>query len=259
MHIDSATVQNPVPTTVLPFTSALNNQEYRLFVSLPASYEESDQRYPVLYVLDGNGLYSLVKQIAELLTAPIREIPELIIVGVGYPLPTYAHTATIRGRDLTFEPFTPKPESKYPWGETGGAMTFLKVLIEEILPYIEGKYRANTADRGLIGWSLSGGFVHRALFLHPGLFSRAVVIDSFDDEAERFAEQPGCAVPAKHLFFGYASESATPENEAQLSRHIEVVNGLGTRAKAHKFEGETHFTVVPAAISRGLREVYAGP
>lgn len=259
MDTDSATVQNPVPTTVLPFTSTLNGQEYRLFFSLPASYEESDQRYPVLYVLDGNGLYALVKQITELVPAPIREIPELIIVGVGYPLPTYAHTAKIRGRDLTFEPFTPQPDDHYPWGETGGAMTFLKTLTEEILPFIEGKYRTNPADRGLIGWSLSGGFAHRAIFLHPGLFSRVVMIDSFDEEAERLAEQPGCAAPVQRLFFGYASESATPENEAQLSRHIEVVNGLGTRAKAHKFEGETHFTVVPAAISRGLREVYAEP
>lgn len=260
MEIDSATIQNPVPTTVLSLTSPVNGQEYRLFISLPASYEESDRQYPVLYVFDGNGLYSLVKQISEMVAIPSpREIPELIIVGVGYPVPTYVHTVALRGRDLTFEQFTPDPKSSYPWGETGGGKEFLKVLTEEILPLIEGKYRANPADRGLIGWSMSGAFAHRTIFLHPGLFSRAVVIDSFDAEATRLAAQPGNTRPAKHLFFGYAGDGVSPEDEAELHSHLEAVKALGVRAKGHKFEGENHFSVVPAVISRGLREVYAEP
>lgn len=260
MEIDSATIRNPVPTTVLSLTSPLNGQEYRLFVSLPASYEQSEQPYPVLYVLDGNGLFSLVRQISEMagVLSP-SEVPELIIVGVGYPLPTYVHTAAIRGRDLTFEQFTPAPQSRYPWGETGGGKAFLKVLTEEILPFIEGKYRANPADRGLIGWSLSGGFTHRTIFLHPGLFSRAVIIDAFNTAAKQLAEQPECTLPARHLFFGYAGDGVSPEEEAELHSHIEAVKALGARAKGHKFEGENHFSVVPAVISRGLREVYAEP
>lgn len=258
MDSDSATVQNPVPTTVLSFTSALNNQEYRLFVSLPASYEDSEQRYPVLYVLDGNALFSLVRQISEMMgVLSPREVPELIIVGVGYPLPTYAQTATIRGRDLTFEQFIPDPQSSYPWGETGGGKAFLEVLTEEILPFIDGKYRTAPADRGLIGWSMSGAFAHRTIFLHPGLFSRAVAIDSFDTEATRLAAQPGSTLPIKHLFFGYAGDSVSPEDEAELHSHLEVVKALGVRAKGHKFEGENHFSVVPAVISRGLRMIYA--
>jgi predicted alpha/beta superfamily hydrolase len=260
MDADSATVQNPVPTTVLSLTSTQNGQEYRLFVSLPASYELSEQSYPTLYVLDGNGLFSMVRQIIEMVAIPSpRKVPELIIVGIGYPVSTYMDTLQLRGRDLTYEQFTPEPDNAYPWGETGGGMTFLKVLNEEILPFIDRKYRTNTQDRGLIGWSLGGGFAHRAIYLHPGLFSRVVNIDGYDKEAECFAQQPGQAAPTKHLFIGFSSISINPDDTAMLNSHIEAVKASGVQAKGHIFEGETHFSVVPSVISRGLREVYAEP
>lgn len=260
MDIDSATVQNPVPTTVLPFTSALNNQEYRLFVSLPASYEESDQRYPVLYVLDGNALFSMVRQIAEMVSIPSpRPIPELIIVGIGYPVPAYTDTLQLRGFDLTYEQFTPPPDHPYPWGKTGGGMAFLKVLTEEIMPMIDRQYRTDRADQGLVGWSRAGGFAHRAIYLCPGVFSRLIIIDGWDEEAEKHALQSGQTAPTKHLFIGFANTPSDPDDEARLNRHIETVKASGVNAKGHIFDGEDHFSVVPVVISRGLRKVYAAP
>lgn len=260
MEIDSATVQNPVPSIVLPLTSALNGQEYRLFVSLPASYENSRQSYPVLYILDGNALFSLVRQIAEIVSIPSpRPVPELIIVGIGYPVPTYADTLQLRGFDLTYEQFTPPPGHTYPWGKTGGGRTFIKVLTEEIMPMIDRQYRTDRADRGLVGWSRGGGFAHRAIYLCPGVFSRLIVIDGWDDEAEKYALQQGQTAPTRHFFIGFASIPGNADDNARFNSHIEAVKASGVNARGHVFDGEDHFSVVPVVISRGLREVYAEP
>ncbi len=36
------------------FKSALNGNDYELFVFLPADYDKTTEKYPVLYLLDGN-------------------------------------------------------------------------------------------------------------------------------------------------------------------------------------------------------------
>lgn len=251
-----ATIANPTPTTVLPLTSAQTGQEYTLFVSLPADYESSGRTYPVLYVLDGNGLFTFTRQTVEVLQIK-KEVPELIIVGVGYPSPTYMDTLQLRGRDLTFEDFKPDPDSTYPWGETGGARAFLDVLTNEIMPLIERTYRIDPQDRGLFGWSMSGDFAHRIIYLCPGLLQRVIVIDAYDEKAAELAELPYLTPPVGRLFLGYADATIPAEWIAPVQRHIEAVKASGARAAMHVFPGENHFSVVPAVISRGLRENYA--
>ena len=83
-----ATISNPTPTEVRAIASTFIDQEYRLFISVPADYATSDKIFPVLYLLDGNATFAIVRQFTELLTA-FGQIPEIIIIGVGYPLDTY--------------------------------------------------------------------------------------------------------------------------------------------------------------------------
>ena len=258
MEIDGATIRNPVPTAILPLKSTENGQQYRLFISIPENYQESGQQYPVLFVLDGNGLYPLVRQIVELFTI-VSAVPDLIIVGIGYPVPTYMDTLQLRGRDFTYELFTPADDDSYPWGATGGGEQFLKVIAGEIIPLIEDKYRIDSQNRSLLGFSLGAEFAHRAIYLYPGLFSKAILIDGFDNQADELALLPDRAAPVERLFIGYSSGLAGDERSKTLATHIEAISTSGTQAKLHIFQGENHFSVLPGAISRGLREVYAAP
>jgi uncharacterized protein len=87
-------VRNPTPTEIRPLSSTYVGQEYRLFISVPASYATSDTVYPVLYLLDGNLTYPLVRPIVEILQVA-EAVPEVILVGIGYPTATYMETATL--------------------------------------------------------------------------------------------------------------------------------------------------------------------
>jgi predicted alpha/beta superfamily hydrolase len=56
-------------------------------------------------------------------------------------------------------------------GRPGEAPLFLRVLSEEILPFIDRTYRT-THDRGLFGFSAGGYFATYVLFTAPDLFDR---------------------------------------------------------------------------------------
>ena len=56
---------------------------FHIFISLPTNYVESDKLYPVLYVLDGDIAFGMAASIARYLQIG-GNIPELIIVGIGY-------------------------------------------------------------------------------------------------------------------------------------------------------------------------------
>jgi len=47
-----------IPNTEVRMLRSSNvGQEYKLFISLPEGYHESDDRYPVLYITDANWLF----------------------------------------------------------------------------------------------------------------------------------------------------------------------------------------------------------
>src|SRR5256714_12256919 len=81
------------------FHSTRTGRDYRLFVSLPESYTASATlSYPVLYVLDGNGFFGLSTETHRLLRLR-AEVPELIIVGIGYPVSSFSETSIPRWLD----------------------------------------------------------------------------------------------------------------------------------------------------------------
>src|SRR5438874_3129723 len=128
------------------FHSKRTGGNYRLFVSLPESYTANDTvRYPVLYVLDGNGFFGLATETHRLLRLR-AEVPELIIVGVGYPVGAFSETSIPRWLD-----YTPSADatadslratqlgSRARSGElrSGGGPQFVAILRNEIIPFVE--------------------------------------------------------------------------------------------------------------------------
>jgi predicted alpha/beta superfamily hydrolase len=65
-----------------------------------AGENNSDKAYAVLYVLDANAVFGTVTETARFL-AMLKEIPEIIIVGISYPIDSFAEAAAFRTRDYT--------------------------------------------------------------------------------------------------------------------------------------------------------------
>lgn len=143
-------------------SSIVAGQEYELHILLPGGYKNSTKKYPVVYLMDSQWDFPLVKSLyGEHYFDGF--IPELIIVGVTWaginPNPD-----SLRARD-----YTPTKENRLP--QSGGADNFLSFMKQELFPFIEANYKADNKGRTLMGCSLGGLFTLYTLFTQPELFT----------------------------------------------------------------------------------------
>ncbi len=142
--------------------SDIVSQDYELHILLPGGYEKSTKQYPVVYLMDAQWDFPLVKSIYGQQYYD-GFIPELIVVGVTWggikPNPD-----SLRLRD-----YTPTNDGRASQG--GQADKFLDFMKKELFPFIESNYRAGSTDRILMGCSLGGLFTLYTLFTQPELFS----------------------------------------------------------------------------------------
>jgi len=148
--------------------SKILNEERILLANLPRGYDETENSYPVLYVLYGGnpqGYFAEAVHIVERLNEAGR-IPDMIIVGVEN---------TDRYRDCL-------PVNRN--GEPGGAGNFLKFFAEELIPFVEQSYR--TKDfRILLGPQAGAAFSLYTLMEDASLFRVAIATNPFWISASR--------------------------------------------------------------------------
>lgn len=154
----------PIPgSEIRTLRSAIvKNQEYELHILLPGDYNQSDKKYPVVYVMDSQWDFPLVKSIYGQQYYD-GFIPELIIVGVTWG-GDHPNPDSLRVRD-----YTPTNDGRQVQG--GGADQFLSFMREELFPFIESNYRALPGNRTLLGCSLGGLLTLYTLFTQPDLFT----------------------------------------------------------------------------------------
>jgi predicted alpha/beta superfamily hydrolase len=179
-HCGSAVAQQPHTLTGdirvhKSFHSTVLNSDRDVLVYLPPGYEAArGKRYSVFYMHDGQNLFDgatsfipgqewRVDETAQSLIAA-GKIEPLIIVGINNA-----------GKDRINE-YTPAEDAKYKMG--GKADLYGRMLIEELKPFIEARYRTKRDARhtGLGGSSL-GGLVSLYLALkHSDVFGRVAVV-----------------------------------------------------------------------------------
>lgn len=142
--------------------SAIVNQEYELHILLPGGYEKSTKKYPVVYLMDSQWDFPLVKSIYGQQYYD-GFIPEMIIVGVTWggvkPNPD-----SLRARDYT-------PTNEKRMIQSGGADKFLSFMKDELFPFIEKNYKADNTGRTLMGCSFGGLITMYAMLTHTEMFN----------------------------------------------------------------------------------------
>jgi predicted alpha/beta superfamily hydrolase len=233
--------------------TARPGDSYRIAVSVPAGYETGEQRFPVVYVLDGDWYFGLAASTARLLEA-VGELPPLITVSIGYG-GTVAEQRARRVRELTPDPVAGLAGS-------GEAAAFLRVLRNDLLPLIERRYRT-TGDRTLVGHSLGGLFATFAVLRTPDLFGR-VIIGSPALRTSGPALVKGLAALhatgplPQRIFLGLAAGDFPPVREDYQSLHAWLKTAPpSVRWTAEEFAGMTHQSVVPSLFARALPWVFS--
>lgn len=257
--------QSALPVTVVRsaqhrLESVTVGDAFVIQVRVPESYAGSEKRYPVLYVLDGDKCFGLAADTADWL-AWAKEAPEIIVVGIAYG----------QGRDDWWQKrsrdFTPTKDASKLWGEwpmAGGAAKFQDFLAGELFPFVESHYRARPDDRAVAGISLGGLFAAFNLFTRPSLFQRYILIAPafvwdnkrlWQYEAEYQARSK--ALPATVFSaVGDEDEPTILTPWAEFSRLVEGRHYAGLRWLTQMYPGESHISVLPGALSRGIRCIY---
>ncbi len=245
-------------TEVKKFQSISVEDDFYIYISLPQSYEATDKAYPVLYILDGDMAFRMAASIARYLQFG-GNIPELIIVGIGYGT-LRKEEGNMRQRD--YSP-TEKSGKK---GITGGAPDFLYFLTDELFPHIDSTYRTDKNDKAVFGYSMAGLFCFYTLFNEPDTFNRYIIGSPYLlwDNAVIFDEEERAAIKFTDLdariFISVGSEESTekyfnPVDELVTLLEEREYDGLILETKV--FDGGTHLICPPEALSYGLISVFS--
>ena len=250
MQDDSGIEANPSPLTILntqsiSLTSIVNGRDYRLMVALPDSYGTSEQTYPVLYLLDPAMSFLSVTEFVRWL-GHWGELPELIVVGIGYPSDDIDDVFSLRDYDYI------RHQDE-----------FIEVISQEIFPLVDSTYRTDSTDRAIVGFSDGGVFALHVLVNRPELFNRYVVIDSGTSEITRlfpnnvtdFRERL-TGLNVKLLVANAGNESAATLNESLINA-LQRQNIEELEASGLYLGNVTHAAALHSGLPAGIQAVYA--
>ena len=278
MEFSQVTLPN---TEVRSLSSSTVDQEFRIYVALPLDYQMATDRYPVIYISDANGIFGLVTETVRTLQL-FQEVPDMVLVGIGYPVNDFRQALSPRTRDLTptkddawIEGLLKLTQGDFTTDGSGGADNFLKFIREELKPFIEANYRIDAEDSSILGHSFGGLFGLYALLHAPNTFKRYIISSPsiwWDREAvfeyEEVHASEHADLPAKvFISAGTLEESMLVPIRGVPARFVTNIQALATRLQnrgyknltltLHVFEDESHVSGPPGAISRGLRVVFS--
>src|SRR4051812_35808636 len=232
--------------------SQVLGEERTVLVCTPAGYARGSERFPVLYMTDGDAHIQHTSATISFLARNAR-MPEMIVVGI---------TNTDRTRDLTPTRVAQPGNQNANFPTSGGADKFLKFIETELIPLVESKYRTQPF-RALAGHSLGGLFAVHALVTKPELFNSYIAVspslqwDNFmmiDRVKEFFKARKELN---RTLFTSLGNEPGDIGDAFGLFRG--VLGGQQVKGfvwEAAKYDDEDHGSVVLRSHYAGLRKVF---
>lgn len=220
--------------------SKILGEQRKIWVHVP---DGANEKYPVVYLLDGDGHFSsVVGMIQQLSTINGNMMcPKMIVIGI---------TNTDRMRDLTTSHISSAPYmDSIMTKTTGGGELFTAFIENELFPHIDSVY-PTAPYRILIGHSLGGLMVINTLVNHTNLFNSYVAIDpSMWWDNEKLLKQTQRVLAekkfeGKSLYLGIANtmeegmDIEKIENDtAEDTQHIRSILALQSAFEKNKQNG----------------------
>ena len=255
--------------------SRLLGKEYKILVALPIGYAESKETYPVLYVLDADLIFGAIAETVRLFAAARKsysiEIPDMIVVGVGYPIES---ARTCYPMDMAkpskyyrarAEDLTPTEDATMEGWPFGGANDFMAFIRDDLKPLINSNYRANPEDSTIYGSSYGGLFALYVLFHRPDTFNRYIALSPsiwYDkkvtlDYESKYANEH-TELPARlFLSVGSLERPIDLQNLQELVQILQKRDYNGLEWASYICEGENHITAWEAATPRAILSVFS--
>lgn len=236
------------------------DQVYQIKVSYPKGYKESDQKYPVLYVLDAEVNFAAVSYIVQRL---IKDglIPEMLVIGIAYAT-DYDTFYSLRSRDLTPTYLrTTRVGNRLATDPTGGAKEFALFLSDELFPLMEETYRIDPANRGIFGHSYGGLFGTYVLLNRPEMFQKYLLLSPslwYDNRlmlSEVLKKEPKFSKTKLYMGSGEL-EGRIDDMQEEFIRSLRRKKPANLTFRSEVLNNETHRTIFGRGLTNGLRYLY---
>ncbi|WP_235432876.1 alpha/beta hydrolase [Janthinobacterium sp. KBS0711] len=249
-------------------------RDYQLYVALPDSYRQGTKRYPVLFVVDANYSFAIVRNIAQRLNKHAG-MEEVIVVGLSYA----NGDGGVYSRRRDYTPTTPRKHdyrSDMPGRQPafGEAKAYGQFISGEVFPFIASNYRVDMQRKVFIGHSYGSLLGLQFLLTEPRTFEHYILGSPslWYDAGVMFDREQAYAASHKDLpasvFFGIGGlEKLAPgkkrsrsEEDADMLADLREFDGKlkshkypGLKTRLRVFEDEDHASVFPFILTHGLR------
>ena len=227
--------------------SKILNQERSIWVRVPLNYLHTEEKFPIIYMLDGHAPQpSMMAGIIEQ-QAWGKQMPEMILVSIQNINRSYDFTPTVDARG----------------GRVGGGNNFMEFIEKEVIPLVEKNYRTQPY-RIFAGHSLGGLAVVYSFVSRPNLFNAYIAASPvlhYDKnyvirEAEKLFNQKRNW--NKRMFLGLGDEPRYKNGWNKFQKLLKTKRPKGFDYEFREFPKENHGSVVLPAYYWGLRKIYEG-
>ncbi|MFH0761000.1 MAG: alpha/beta hydrolase-fold protein [Bacteroidota bacterium] len=241
--------------------SEITGEDMKYWIHLPVNYDNSINKYPVLYITDGDEHFSLASGVTDFMSSQYV-IPELIVVAIFH---------MDRNHDLTPTHCTADNDGfkSDALKVSGGGVNLLQFIEKELIPEIEDNFRTGPY-RILAGHSLGGLFTVYAYLNRNQLFNAFIAMDPalpWDNYlCERTLKTLTYQSPdlKNKLYLSsahnapYGKRDKSPFRLSQDSFYKELKAKPGTNSKHDYFENQNHLTVPYQSLYAGLSYIFSG-
>ena len=212
---------------------------------------------PIVFVLDADMSFGLVYDIVRWLRWG-NEIPKVAVVGISYGTGQKDWWAK-RSRD-----FSESKDATKSWGEwplAGGAANFKSFIQKELFPFLETEYNLKGDSKTIIGLSFGGLLCADLLFSEPELFDNYIILgpallwndkEIFKQES-KYAENHSEINANVFTAIGKLDKDDIKKPWTEFVDQIKSRNYKGLTLYALVFEDETHLSMLPVSVTRGLK------
>ncbi len=212
------------------------NREAKLYVALPNSYEQSQNRYPVMYMMDGQNLFlpedSVNGTIWDVAGCFEKhpDLKEVIVVALSC---SKANNGRGRFSEYSIFDLTLGQNVKTRPIEGKGQMT-LSYMVNELKPEIDQRFRSlsDKSNTVLMGSSMGAVLANQASILYPDTFGRVACLSgayfvSMDqiaqlNEAADFSKLDFCYLDVGDQEEGLASRSEYLKTHLELHEILKI-------------------------------------
>ena len=230
--------------------SKVLDADKNIMVYLPAQYRATKTKYSVIYLLDGPDHFHHMTGILQFLSQR-GVMPDMIVIAISNFDRTHDLTPETDSTDILL-------------ATAGGADIFLQFLIDELMPYVQKKYRTDPY-KILIGHSFGGLFAVHTMLNKPDAFDAYISISPSlwwnRWEEVKHAESFFRSHPSfkKSLYITLGNEG--PEMQDPMNSFVSIMEKVAPHDFRWKYDymsKEDHGTTVHRSIYDGLEWLYAG-